>query len=984
MQHHDPFEKLDRNEATGPDTDSGSVAIDIQRSSLRNGQTTTQGGTPVPDDTIQLIKARVSVEELAREAGLQLRQEGSEFKSPCPFHQDTDPSFTIYPGDDGYQKFKCFGCKKGGDSIDFYREWRGVDQATALKELAARAGAEPAGAGERRPTTPKPQRRGKPDDSLAGYPPAQPKEEPVVLPGGLVPVSLAEGVLERQTATLHRHPEVLQFLQEKRRLTHEVIQRARLGYDERRQRIIIPMTGPDGTVVRSRLYDWQKRQKGAKVIWGEGDKIPRLYPFWALEHDELLLVAGEMDCLAAWSLGIPAISGTGGEEKWGRQFSRPLAGKKITICYDLDPEGQNGARLVADDLVKVAAEVRVLTLPLPWKQKGDPKDLTDWIVRGGTAEQLRELIARAPVMAKTAGADETEMEPRPVHDRLPDAPVSEEALVPDRWLVSDKGVFEVTSQNGRTQYRPVVSVPVVITERIRNLDSDVESVKIAFLRDGRWRTLAAERDTIADKGRIVRLSARGLPVTSNTSGRLVQYLADYEAANLDVIPVQLVVSISGWRFEEEVPLFLSGATMVTGQGGESPPLLFQPETDGDGNLVAPLKARGDYETWKAMVQKLMPFHRLMFCLYASCAAAMLSPCEAPNFIVDLAGDTSKGKTTALEVAASVWGLPPGHVGGLVKSWNVTKVFAERYSALFNDHPVFLDDSQTSDQRTVAGVLYMVANGIGRGRGAAKGGVQRVTHWRTVCFSTGEQPLTSNTEFGGARARVLTLWGSPFNSDNQGELVREVKGISAQHYGFLGRMVVEKLIQIRQESGWEPLRQVYQDRVQQLAKAFPGNVADRLSRYVGLVWAAADLVHHVLGLNASPEPVITRIMREVTSELEEGDYATRAMDAVRSWAHASINQFYGKEEFGRPPSQYIGTWRHVSGDTHFIGFFPTRLRDFLITQGFSPDTVIRQWRDRGWLRTQAGKTTCVVKIQGDAQRMVLIPSEVWESGTVTPE
>ena len=158
-------------------------------------------------------------------------------------------------------------------------------------------------------------------------------------------------------------------------------------------------------------------------------------------------------------------------------------------------------------------------------------------------------------------------------------------------------------------------------------------------------------------------------------------------------------------------------------------IVFQPENEGDGHLVAALDTKGDYDTWVELVKKLQPFPRIMFCLYASCAAPLLMPCEAPNLIVDLAGDTSRGKTTALEVAASCWGLPAGHQGGLVKSWNQTKVFAERYSALFNDLPVFFDDSQTTDQRTVAGILYMVANGIGRGRGAAKGGVQRTLHWR---------------------------------------------------------------------------------------------------------------------------------------------------------------------------------------------------------------------------------------------------------------
>jgi uncharacterized protein (DUF927 family) len=405
-------------------------------------------------------------------------------------------------------------------------------------------------------------------------------------------------------------------------------------------------------------------------------------------------------------------------------------------------------------------------------------------------------------------------------------------------------------------------------------------------------------------------------------------------------------------------------------------LEFQPETDGDGHLVAALQAKGELAPWFDLIRKLAPFPRLMFCLYASCAAPLLMPCEAPNFIIDLAGDTSRGKTTALELAASCWGLPAGHQGGLVKSWNVTKVFAERYSALFNDLPVFLDDSQTTDQRTVAGVLYMVANGIGRGRGAAKGGVQRVTHWRTICFSTGEQPLTSNTEFGGARARVLTLWGSPFGDEPQGELVREVKAVTARHYGHAGYAVVNELIRLQQAGEWDRLRELYQVRVQQLATRFPGNVADRLSRYVGLVWVAGEIMHDVLGLPGSPEAAVYSIMREVTGELEEGDYATRALEAVRAWGQANIKSFYPKADDLRP-TKYLGVWRDREIDTpKYVAIYPYELKKFLADQGFSYEAVVRQWRDRGWIQTQGGKSTIVVRIVDDTARMVLIPLHIW--------
>lgn len=488
------------------------------------------------DDTIGTIKNRLRMEELAREAGVQLREEGGEFKGPCPFHADKDPSFTIYDSEDG-QRFKCFGCGASGDILDFYQRWQSTDKPTTLKDLAARAGVD-----------------------LPDRPPQRRRRETPALPE---PVSLADGDLQRQVSSLERNAEAMAFLQGQRRLSREVIRRARLGYDTAQQRIVIPLLDPQGAVVRTRLYDWQKKHPGRKVIWGPGKEKPRLYPAWALEERELLLCAGEMDSLAAWSLGIPAITGTSGEKTWSKQHSAALAGKRVTICYDVDPEGRDGARMVAENLVRVAEEIRILTLPLAWEKKGDPKDLTDWVLAGGTAEQMRELIEQAPAVSKPTLVEETP-ECIPVLERLPGAPVEEDAVFPDRWLVNEKGVYESTSRDGETRWRQIVATPVVITGRARNLDTDTETLQIAYLRDGRWRTLNVERDTLADKGRIVRLASRGLLVTSNTSGRLVQYLADYETANLDAIPEQVVVSISGWRREldGDGQLFVAGKQLL--------------------------------------------------------------------------------------------------------------------------------------------------------------------------------------------------------------------------------------------------------------------------------------------------------------------------------------------------------------------------------------------------------------------------------------
>ncbi len=87
-------------------------------------------------EIIQEIKDRIDVISLVSRY-LNLQRVGSRFRAPCPFHQETKPSFYIDP-DLGL--YHCFGCHASGDIIDFYCKINGLDFYEGLKELAQEVG----------------------------------------------------------------------------------------------------------------------------------------------------------------------------------------------------------------------------------------------------------------------------------------------------------------------------------------------------------------------------------------------------------------------------------------------------------------------------------------------------------------------------------------------------------------------------------------------------------------------------------------------------------------------------------------------------------------------------------------------------------------------------------------------------------------------------------------------------------------------------
>lgn len=86
--------------------------------------------------TIREIKARISIVDLVRRY-VELKQAGNRWVAPCPFHQETKPSFSVNE-EEGF--FYCFGCQAAGDIFDFYSRINGLEFRECLEQLAQEAG----------------------------------------------------------------------------------------------------------------------------------------------------------------------------------------------------------------------------------------------------------------------------------------------------------------------------------------------------------------------------------------------------------------------------------------------------------------------------------------------------------------------------------------------------------------------------------------------------------------------------------------------------------------------------------------------------------------------------------------------------------------------------------------------------------------------------------------------------------------------------
>ena len=66
---------------------------------------------------------------------VKLKKAGANLKGNCPFHNEKTPSFSVSPAKG---IFKCFGCGKAGNSVNFIMEYDNLSYVEALRRLANR------------------------------------------------------------------------------------------------------------------------------------------------------------------------------------------------------------------------------------------------------------------------------------------------------------------------------------------------------------------------------------------------------------------------------------------------------------------------------------------------------------------------------------------------------------------------------------------------------------------------------------------------------------------------------------------------------------------------------------------------------------------------------------------------------------------------------------------------------------------------------
>ena len=484
----------------------------------------------------------------------------------------------------------------------------------------------------------------------------------------------------------------------------------------------------------------------------------------------------------------------------------------------------------------------------------------------------------------------------------------------------------------------VCTHPILPVERLINVDTNTEKVKLAFYKDKKWQTVIAEKNTLASKNKILQLANTGIEVNENNAKELIIYISDLLTINTETIPCNKAITHLGWTENEFIPYTQDY------------------KFDGDRSfesIFKDIKEKGDYEIWRETVKNLRQrSETLHFIVASSFASVLIEILHINPFIVHLWGKSGTGKTVALIIAMSVWGNPK--VGQLVKNLNSTNVGLERLSAFLNNIPFAGDELQAIKNKYTDfnELIYKLTQGEGKSRGTVDGGIAEQLKWNCAFLTTGEEPITSEYSKEGVKNRVIEI-------EENNKIVKngkEVVNILVNNYGFAGKDFINNLPSV------EELQKRHTEIFNKLNEKYSST--GKQTNAIATVLLADELVSKNIFFD---NPLtIEQAEKYFTKDIDE---AERIYNLIVDWLFANINKFEGysnTETWGK----YIATGEENERNIQYFYINNKTLKDFLKSNNISFDGIKSKLLDKGILeRNSQGRFTHYTSINGKMQNLI---------------
>lgn len=510
------------------------------------------------------------------------------------------------------------------------------------------------------------------------------------------------------------------------------------------------------------------------------------------------------------------------------------------------------------------------------------------------------------------------------------------------WDANDLGVSTVKyDKSGFPTTVVACSHPVLPIEILKNIDTGIERVTLAFFKYGGWQKVTVGREICADNTAIVKvLSKIGIEVTTENSKNLVRYISDCIGMNPVRLEPKRSINRLGWAGNEFMPY----ASDIVYDGDEA----FEP-------IYRNIQQKGSYDRWKEYCGNLRKNKVVRLAFAASLASVLIERVNALPFVFHVwSGESGTGKTVAIMAAMSIWGNPK--MGGLVKTMNTTKVNIMRTSAFLYSLPYAGDELQTMKDKWSTNfdqLIYQITEGIDRGRGKASGGVEETRTWKNSYLFTGEEPITKQNSRAGSKNRVIEI-------EAEGKLIEDgnaTVGFLTENYGHAGKELIEYL----QKTATKDLQAQYREYYDEMCHL---DTTEKQAMAMACILLADKILTQVVFTDEQAYEIedVSMYLRSA----QEVDVAEQSYQMVLNWIAKNPVRFRDPDEADSLNRGEV--WGKIEdiddGAMTVATVNKSVLCDFLDKEGFDYAAVSKKWAEQNRIvKNSQGKFVHQTKVFG---------------------
>ncbi|GFO62337.1 DUF927 domain-containing protein [Geomonas paludis] len=547
-------------------------------------------------------------------------------------------------------------------------------------------------------------------------------------------------------------------------------------------------------------------------------------------------------------------------------------------------------------------------------------------------------------------------------------------VVPEGFdLKKEYGVFKIKTLNtskGIDSTIPELVAGWCYVSDLAQVDSEGTWYRNIVFRDfdgQRKEMLVPQRLLVQKGGALVQmLSDAGLAVVPGKEAALVEYLASFQPSS------RIVLTRKTGATSDLRHYVLSPRVVI---GPEAKKFRFIPEQNCPAEAAICWKGTPE-EYEERVLRPAIGNPLLILALLIALASVLVRILRVDNGGFHLSSFTSRGKTTLLQLAASVFGIgtdPNRARESYIQRWSMTQGGAEGLAAAFSEKLLILDelDSFSGDLGTL---LYFFSGGRGKASMTATRNLQMTRSWFVSILSSGEKTLremivnAGGKPMAGQFVRFLEL---PVGDDifketnglSKAAFAENLKASCADCYGLLGPAFIEALfadLAAEEQANFdvETLQRSHEEFVQELILPNMRPEHHRALRRLGAAWLAGELAIYFGLVPFSQDDVREAVFFARNLWLREADnqaYITQGVTALQAFLRDNIDAFPLTDDEDHSEETCLG-FRHPSRD--LIILYPSQLQ--AASGECSPVDVARELRNLSMLVThEAGRLTIKV-------------------------